>query len=73
MWGFEDSTLSESIADSYLIQSFSGTPTVDEIATQKEVEDFMDSVTQQLPVSSNQLQLHQNAQQDDPICNQVIT
>ena len=32
----------------------------------------MDSVTQQLPASSNRLQVYQNAQQNVPICNQVI-
>ena len=61
------------IADAFSRAPIRGTPTIDEIATQKDVEVFVESVTQQLPASSNRLQVYQNAQQDDPICNQVIT
>ena len=50
-----------------------GTPTLDEIASQQEVEVFIDSLTQQLPASSHRLQVYQKAQCDDPVCNQVIT
>ena len=50
-----------------------GTPTLDEIASQQEVEVFIDSLTQQLPASSHRLQVYQKAQRDDPVCNQVIT
>ena len=53
--------------------SITGTLTLVKIAAQTEVEVFIDSVTQQLPASSNRLHVYQKAQQDDPICNQVIT
>ena len=41
------------IADALSRAPIRGTPTVDEIATLKEVDVFMDSFTQQLPASSN--------------------
>ena len=61
------------IADALSRAPIKGTPTLDEIAAQKEIEVFIDSVTQQLPANSNRLQVYQKAQQDDPICNQVVT
>ena len=48
------------------------TLTVDEVATQNEVEIFIDLIAQQLPASSNRLQIYQQAQHNDSICNQVI-
>ena len=60
------------IADALSRAPLQGTPAVDEITTQKEVEIFIDSIAQQLPASSTKLQTYQKAQHDDPICSQVI-
>ena len=46
------------IADALSRTPLQGTPTVDEIATQKEVEIFIDSIAQQLPASSTKLQTY---------------
>jgi len=60
------------IADALSRAPIKGTPTLGEIATQEQVEIFIDSVTQLLPASSNRLQEYQNARHADPTCNQVI-
>ena len=49
------------VADALSRAPIRGIQTVEEIPAQKEVEVFIDSVTQQLPASSNQLQVYQNA------------
>ena len=53
------------IADALSRAPTQETPTVDEVATQNEVEIFIDTITQQLPASSNKLQVYQKAQTED--------